>query len=426
MSSEPSCSSVLEDIINENCPTAPPGTPGSNSSVENASTTAKSRDKPTTKGSKGKKPAKPATTTTGSGNDGSSRTSKGFDELSHKIDQLTTVVNKFAPVISELKAAYDASTIDDLSDSEADDEEAEGEPSAKKSKTSSDQQNMTVADGLVDVLVQEVTEDEQTDKILNEKIAKVLDNILASGLSDHVLTKRKEDVKRPENCKLLRVTKVNTEIWDIAQKTTRSMDARIQKMQESLIKGLIPLAYLTGTVGETMEKTSPMPTPEEADLDIKYKTICSSKEPVGSELFGDDLTERLKTVKERLGVDADDSDGSVDDADDSDDSVDDDDDSDDSVNDADGSEYSIDDDSDDSVDDAVDSDDSVDDADDADDSVDVADSEDSVDDADDSVDDADDSDDSVDDADGSEEVDDMNNNDGDKVDANDDDAANNE
>ncbi|KAK3727522.1 hypothetical protein QZH41_009982 [Actinostola sp. cb2023] len=162
---------------------------------------------------------------------------------------------------------------------------------------------MTVADGLVDVLVQEVTEDEQTDKILNEKIAKVLDNILASGLSDHVLTKRKEDVKRPENCKLLRVTKVNTEIWDIAQKTTRSMDARIQKMQESLIKGLIPLAYLTGTVGETMEKKSPMPTPEEADLDIKYKTICSSKEPVGSELFGDDLTERLKTVKESAVLD---------------------------------------------------------------------------------------------------------------------------
>ena len=34
------------------------------------------------------------------------------------------------------------------------------------------------------------------------------------------------------------------------------------------------------------------------DLDDIYKAICSSKQPVGVELFGDDLTERLKTVKE--------------------------------------------------------------------------------------------------------------------------------
>ena len=34
------------------------------------------------------------------------------------------------------------------------------------------------------------------------------------------------------------------------------------------------------------------------DLDVNYSAICSSKEHVGSEPFGDDLTERLKTVKE--------------------------------------------------------------------------------------------------------------------------------
>ena len=35
-----------------------------------------------------------------------------------------------------------------------------------------------------------------------------------------------------------------------------------------------------------------------ADLDENYKAICSNKEPVQVELFGDDLTERLKTAKE--------------------------------------------------------------------------------------------------------------------------------
>lgn len=41
------------------------------------------------------------------------------------------------------------------------------------------------------------------------------------------------------------------------------MDACLQKLQDSLIKGLIPIAYLTEAIGETMEKKSTMQTPEE-------------------------------------------------------------------------------------------------------------------------------------------------------------------
>ena len=37
------------------------------------------------------------------------RSPKGIDELNHTIDQLTNVVKNFAPVIRELKIAYDAS-----------------------------------------------------------------------------------------------------------------------------------------------------------------------------------------------------------------------------------------------------------------------------------------------------------------------------
>ena len=40
---------------------------------------------------------------------------------------------------------------------------------------------------------------------------------------------------------------------------------------------------------------------DKADLDENYKAICSNKEPVALELFGDDidLAERSKTAKER-------------------------------------------------------------------------------------------------------------------------------
>ncbi|XP_048576286.1 uncharacterized protein LOC5502888 [Nematostella vectensis] len=172
--------------------------------------------------------------------------------------------------------------------------------------------------------MQKVNENEQTDTALTEKMSFVLDSVLATGLNEQSLAKRKESIRRPENCKLL---KVNSEIWEIAQKTTKSMDARLQKLQEALIKGLIPMARAAGLVGEALSKKADMPlTLEElwkglsysvlfvapanhdlnmcrcdlfkVDLDDKYKEICSNKEPVASELFGDDLGECLKTVKE--------------------------------------------------------------------------------------------------------------------------------
>ena len=184
------------------------------------------------------------------------------------------------------------------------------------------------SDGLIDELVHEVTDNEPTDQALPEKLSLILNNILASGLNEQALTKCKESVKRPENCNLLRVIKVNPEIWDIARKTTQSMDARLQKLQEALIKGFIPISRLAGRVGDSLGKDPQelVLTPEDlweclptsvlliasanrdlnmchtdlfkADLDENYKAICSKKKPVAAELFGDNLAEQLKTVKE--------------------------------------------------------------------------------------------------------------------------------
>ena len=161
---------------------------------------------------------------------------------------------------------------------------------------------------------------------ISEKIANVLNNILASGLNEQATKRRKENIHRPTNSKLLAQTSVNPEIWDIAKKHTRSMDARLQALQDTLVKGLIPLAAVTGKVGESVDSGAAMPTKEtlwealsnflllvaaanhnlnicrrdlfKSDLDDNYKALCNNKHPIGSELFGDDLAERLKTVTE--------------------------------------------------------------------------------------------------------------------------------
>ena len=93
-------------------------------------------------------------------------------------------------------------------------------------------------------LVEKVTENEQTEPTLHEKVSSLVNSLLTSVLNEPALLKRKENIKRPENCKLLRVTKANSEIWDTAQKTTRSMDARSQKVQQSLVNSIIPIARL--------------------------------------------------------------------------------------------------------------------------------------------------------------------------------------
>ena len=69
-----------------------------------------------------------------------------------------------------------------------------------------------------------------------------------------------ENIHRPSNSKLLTQTRVET--WDIAKKQTRSMDSRLQALQDTLIKGPIPLADWTGKVGDSLDSDTVMPTKE--------------------------------------------------------------------------------------------------------------------------------------------------------------------
>ena len=86
---------------------------------------------------------------------------------------------------------------------------------------------------------------------------------MANGLNEQVLSKRKESINRPENCTMLTTVRVNPEIWDIAKKQTRSMDAKLQALQDSLIKGLIPLATMAGKVGAAIATNVALPQKEE-------------------------------------------------------------------------------------------------------------------------------------------------------------------
>jgi hypothetical protein len=232
------------------------------------------------------------------------------------------MMNDIAPVVKTLNKAYQDSLLDE-SDEDVDNNEA-SPPKQIKLTTATTESESPI--GVVDSLVSEENTEEKTGPAISEKIAKALDSILSVGLIDSVATKRKEAIDRPGNCKLLTTTRVDPEIWDIAKKQTRSMDARFQQLQGTLMKGLIPLASMAGKVGEAIDSSSPLPSKGQlwealshasvlvalanhdlnicrrdmfkADLNEDYKALCNNKHPVGELLFGDDFGERLKTVTE--------------------------------------------------------------------------------------------------------------------------------
>ena len=95
------------------------------------------------------------------------------------------------------------------------------------------------------------------------------------------------------------------------------MDARLQALQDSLIKGLIPLATMAGKVGAAIDTKVALPPKEELwealsnasvlvaaanhhlnicrrdmfkfELNESYKALCNNKHAVGQQLFGDDF-----------------------------------------------------------------------------------------------------------------------------------------
>ena len=161
-------------------------------------------------------------------------TSRPSDEettLHNKIDLLMGLVQDMAPVVKTLQEAHDASLVHD-EDEDASVESASDsgehevdEPPSKRPKSDLGTQSSspktgestTASNSKVDSLVTELTEDEVTGPAISEKIASVLNNILASGLNEQAIKRRKENIHRPSNSKLLTQTRVNPEIWDIAR-----------------------------------------------------------------------------------------------------------------------------------------------------------------------------------------------------------------
>lgn len=144
------------------------GTSGQDSGLDKGNCNSRNRDK---------RPCKPPARKTGAaspthelitakGSEAENGAKTSLHELSHQLAQLAEIMNTFAPVVKELKSAYDAARQQDGADpSNGEIDEYVIEPRSNGSSSGTRESSEAV----VDDLVQEATEIESTDKALPEK-----------------------------------------------------------------------------------------------------------------------------------------------------------------------------------------------------------------------------------------------------------------
>ena len=169
---------------------------------------------------------------------------------------------------------------------------------------------------------------------INAKLASLVDKMVKTSLSEEKTKEKHEKYNRPQNCENLINTRVNPEIWSKIRSNTRSRDLRMQKLETSLIKSMIPIIKIVNKMLELKSNSKPASETDvsaflqlsldslallghsinevnlkrreliKPDLNDQFKQLCSSQTPVTKLLFGDDLPKSVKEISEtnKVGV----------------------------------------------------------------------------------------------------------------------------
>ncbi|XP_013379271.1 uncharacterized protein LOC106150815 [Lingula anatina] len=182
--------------------------------------------------------------------------------------------------------------------------------------------NPSAADCIFHDLSQDL-EVEGTGSPVPEDIATLITTLLSSGLPEDKLKDKLNAYLTPANIPLLCKVKVNQVIWDSLDTTARSSDLKLQKVQglitKALMAGISAAAKLkaAGVQQEDLLQSLRHTTDSivflaMASREINFKRrdflkphihadyvpLCSTSVPITEELFGDDLSQRMKDIKE--------------------------------------------------------------------------------------------------------------------------------
>ena len=112
----------------------------------------------------------------------------------------------------------------------------EGEPPAKKGRLDESGKNRHP---LIAKLTKTLQLTEHVGPAIDGDLASHADKIMREKASEDKITHLKKQPEIPENCSTLSETKVNQGVWNNLDESARSTDLKFQKVQKSLVKGII-------------------------------------------------------------------------------------------------------------------------------------------------------------------------------------------
>ena len=164
----------------------------------------------------------------------------------------------------------------------------------------------------------------------SEQLAKLVNKMFRCKLSEKNLKDRPDRQERPANCEAAKPPKVNPGIWRRLREFTKKWDIQFYKIQQALIKGILPVARIADKL-MTAKSVNTEQCQEikklgleamsllthasyeinmqrrlllKPDIRREYSALCSSQLSFTDLLFGDDLQKHLKDIGDQNKIGA--------------------------------------------------------------------------------------------------------------------------
>lgn len=185
--------------------------------------------------------------------------------------------------------------------------------------------------GLFTTIAAGLSLEETVGNPVSEDLAILTKKLLSASLDDKKRSELCEKYPIPENVGSLNAPKVNSEIWRVMEPKTRTKDIKLQKLQQHTLRATVPVLQVIDNLVSCRDQKDQIDVDLlvtklvdvlvfssacnadlnsnrrdiiRTNLNFEYQSICSNNNPVTTLLFGDNITEYLKSITEsnRIGV----------------------------------------------------------------------------------------------------------------------------
>ena len=108
-----------------------------------------------------------------------------------------------------------------------------------------DDENDAEDEALAEILREYESDDSIGVGLQSVQLAKLVDKMFRKRLPEKTLKEKMDKQERPGNCENARATRVNPGIWRKLREFTRKRDLNVFKIQQALVKGIVPVIRIT-------------------------------------------------------------------------------------------------------------------------------------------------------------------------------------